>query len=395
MRTETVATIIGRFEPVHTHHVQDLLYPTLTDPHNDLVVLILGSSLKARDYKDPFTWQERETMIRLALGYVQEQEGGMPDNWQEKLVCVPARDSIYSDSQWLMQVQNLVHKAVEDRFGKLQDYRVILNGSDKDDTTYYLSKFPQWGKNVKDVRGEAINSTDVRESLFLGNDYWKDCVYPPVKEYIDQWFSSDAGQRILEEYLFTLKYKKGLPPANDEDVAKVAFAVLDGLNISQDDTTFNTVFDIIKSECMYPYPIVYQTVDNVVFYKGNVLLIRRKHAPGKGLWALPGGFIESKEFLIDSSIRECEEETELVIKPEWHKWTHTFDSPSRSLRRRTITTAFSWVVPERFDEVRVMAADDADKAKWFPLNKVLEEMSDKLFEDHHDIISYMVNRLEY
>ena len=41
-----------------------------------------------------------------------------------------------------------------------------------------------------------------------------------------------------------------------------------------------------------PYPPVFVTVDAVVRIAQQVLLIRRGHSPGKGLLALPGGFIE-------------------------------------------------------------------------------------------------------
>jgi len=45
--------------------------------------------------------------------------------------------------------------------------------------------------------------------------------------------------------------------------------------------------------------------------EGGVVLIRRGHAPHKGRWALPSGFIEADESIEEAAIRECKEETGL------------------------------------------------------------------------------------
>jgi 8-oxo-dGTP diphosphatase len=42
---------------------------------------------------------------------------------------------------------------------------------------------------------------------------------------------------------------------------------------------------------------------------GGVVLIQRGHAPHKGRWALPSGFIEADESIEEAAIRECKEET--------------------------------------------------------------------------------------
>ena len=58
-----------------------------------------------------------------------------------------------------------------------------------------------------------------------------------------------------------------------------------------------------------PYPPVFVTVDAVLRCQNQVLLIRRAHAPGKGLRAVPGGFIEQRETVWQSCLRELAEET--------------------------------------------------------------------------------------
>jgi ADP-ribose pyrophosphatase YjhB (NUDIX family) len=48
---------------------------------------------------------------------------------------------------------------------------------------------------------------------------------------------------------------------------------------------------------------------------GRLLLIRRGHAPHRGLWSLPGGRIEAGESPDQAVVREVREETGLEVRP--------------------------------------------------------------------------------
>ena len=48
--------------------------------------------------------------------------------------------------------------------------------------------------------------------------------------------------------------------------------------------------------------------------RGRVLLIRRGHDPGAGLWSLPGGRVEPGETDEQALVREIREETGLVVQ---------------------------------------------------------------------------------
>jgi ADP-ribose pyrophosphatase YjhB (NUDIX family) len=49
--------------------------------------------------------------------------------------------------------------------------------------------------------------------------------------------------------------------------------------------------------------------------QGRLLLIKRAHEPGAGLWSLPGGRIEPGETDAEALVREMLEETGLTVEP--------------------------------------------------------------------------------
>jgi 8-oxo-dGTP diphosphatase len=49
--------------------------------------------------------------------------------------------------------------------------------------------------------------------------------------------------------------------------------------------------------------------------QGRLLLIKRGHEPGAGLWSLPGGRIEPGETDAEALVREMREETGLAVEP--------------------------------------------------------------------------------
>ena len=121
-----------------------------------------------------------------------------------------------------------------------------------------------------------------------------------------------------------------------------------------------------------PYPVVLVTVDCVVNARDHVLLIRRGHSPGKGLFAVPGGFLEQRETTLQSALRELEEETHLDLPPPTLlaclASTEVFDRPDRSQRGRTITHGHYFDLGDRaLPEVR--ADDDAAAVEWVPIGE--------------------------
>jgi bifunctional NMN adenylyltransferase/nudix hydrolase len=136
------------------------------------------------------------------------------------------------------------------------------------------------------------------------------------------------------------------------------------------------------------YPPIFMTADAVVLCAGHILLIKRRAEPGKGLWALPGGYVNAKtdRSVRGAMIRELREETKIKVPVPILLGSivreQLFDAVDRSPRGRIITMA-SFIKLEQLELPAVKGSDDAEKAKWVPLADIKAEM---MFEDHFDII---------
>ena len=118
---------------------------------------------------------------------------------------------------------------------------------------------------------------------------------------------------------------------------------------------------------------VCQRCDHVVFEDPKVavvvmltdadrlLLVKRRHEPARGHWALPGGFLDSGEDPRAAAVREVREETQLVVEIE--ELIDVWAEPP-ALGGATLVIAFR-AVP-RTGVLR--AADDASDAAYFALD---------------------------
>jgi 8-oxo-dGTP diphosphatase len=130
----------------------------------------------------------------------------------------------------------------------------------------------------------------------------------------------------------------------------------------------------------YDYPRPALTADAVVFRRARsghqVLLIRRKHAPFEGMWALPGGFLDEGETLEACAVRELAEET--GVSGVGLSLVGVFSRPGRDPRGWTVSAAYAGVAR---GEVEARAADDAAEIGWHDLG-VLPQLA----FDHADIL---------
>ncbi len=126
------------------------------------------------------------------------------------------------------------------------------------------------------------------------------------------------------------------------------------------------------------------TVDGVLFKDHSILLVKRKHVPYQGAWALPGGFVEYGEKTEDAVIREVFEETN--VRTKIHSLIGVYSDPHRDPRGHTITIVYLMTHVDGDPH----AGDDASSVKFFKMNSL-----PTLAFDHAVIITDAFQRLQH
>ena len=328
--------LIGRFQPLHNAHLEIIKRCTAL---TDQLVIVAGSAKQPRTYKNPFTFDERRQMILAATAGL-----------SMRVYVEPNIDTIYNDQAWAVRIQGIQSK-----------YRILgtkdaIIGHKKDDSSFYLDMFPQWEYiNVEQI--EPLSAVDIRDLYFRSDvnmNFIKSVVPDTTLTFLEQFKSTAEYAQIIREREFVANYKK-------------QYASL-------------------------PYPPIFSTADAVVIQSGHVLMIRRRAEPGKGLWALPGGYVNANtdKSVEDAAIRELREETGIKVPAPVLRGnivrSKVFDAIDRSPRGRIITHAFYIQLPDG-ELPKVKGSDDADKARWVPIAEV---KSEECFEDHYEIIQHFL-----
>lgn len=101
----------------------------------------------------------------------------------------------------------------------------------------------------------------------------------------------------------------------------------------------------------------------VVEHEGEVLLVRRRLNPRRGLWSLPAGFVDFDEAPADAAVRECREETGLEVRIVDILAVIAGDGPGDA--DIVIVYRARWVGSKRMED-QLRAADDVDRVAFFP-----------------------------
>ena len=328
--------LIGRFQPFHNAHLEIIKRATALA---DGLIIITGSANQPRTYKNPFTSVERERMIKAATGGL-----------SLGIVVEANPDTIYNDQAWAVRVQAIVAKYTN------PSDKIAVIGHKKDESSFYLDMFPQWGfENVDEI--EPLSAVNIRDLYFKRDcnmSFIKGVVPRTTFDFLEQFKSTPEYEQVIREREFVVKYKQ-------------QYASL-------------------------PYPPIFSTADAVVIQSGHVLMIKRRAEPGKGLWALPGGYVNANtdKSVEAAMLRELREETQIKVPAPVLKGSivrsKVFDAIDRSPRGRIITHAFHIQLPDG-ELPKVKGSDDAEKARWVPIAEV---KSEDCFEDHYEILQHFV-----
>jgi len=328
--------LIGRFQPFHNAHLEIIKRATAL---TDNLVIITGSAAQPRTYKNPFTSAERARMIKAATGGL-----SMSIHIEENI------DTMYNDQAWAVRIQSIVSRY------RILGTKTAIIGHKKDESSFYLDMFPQWEYvDVEEI--EPLSAVNIRDLYFkrdVNMNFIKAVVPQSTFVYLDAFKDTPEYEQIIREREFLIEHNK-------------QYASL-------------------------KYPPIFSTADSVVICSGHVLMIKRRAEPGRGLWALPGGYVNANtdKTVLDAAIRELREETMIKVPGPVLRGSivdnRVFDAVDRSPRGRIITHCFKIQLPDG-ELPKVKGSDDAEKARWVPIAEV---RSDECFEDHYDMVMWAV-----
>lgn len=159
-KKKPVGLFIGRFQPFHLGHLATVKYAL---DHVDLLYIIVGSSQKSHESRNPFTAGERIIMIRNAL----ISEGVDPSRY----LIIPIPDAV-GHSVWTAFIDQVV-----------PHYDVVFSN---DRLTLQLFR----EKGVESVEAplyerSQFSATEVRRRIMLGED-WKSLVPKAVVKLVEE-----------------------------------------------------------------------------------------------------------------------------------------------------------------------------------------------------------------
>lgn len=326
----SIAVIIGRFQPLHNGHVA-LIEQALAE--NDQVLVLVGSVNKERDYKNPFTVEQRFEMIRSAF------EGRL---FTDGLNIRGLKDKP-TDDEWVQEVIANVAQLEED------PSKVVLYTSEKD-IEWYRANFLY---NTVEADSGDIHATDIRKDLYTGCLKRNALALEKIPRENWDLIDSYINDRFWD---FGLEMEQCIRGKKDAIIAH----------------KFGNPIE----------PVAHA----VVMHKGNILVVKRNSIRGKDQWAIPGGFMEATETTRQAAIRELKEETGVdLLALKVKEMAQAIEENIDDLSVRTLGINYLYLVaPEETIEV-VIDEDEVSAYKWVDVHDVLTER-EILFYNHNVVV---------
>lgn len=245
------------------------------------------------------------------------------------ITILPLNDYKYSDSQWLNDVNSIIDTFSGSSHVTIFGYKKAGN--------HYLDWFPQY--NYVEIEAvHDISATQIRENWYRTRP---SMVAPEV---IEDWKYFENEKVLFKDYPF-------------------------------------------------PETLSFMCGDVILECAGHILLIKRGRAPGRNTWALPGGFKNANETMLEAGLREIIEEANVRVPEKVLIGnivsSKLFDSPTRGLGipRVTLATHIKINLDADGQLPRVSPRDDAIDTNWAPINEIMNSID--LFDDHKFIIMEM------
>ena len=154
-----VGILVGRFQPVHRGHVQAIEFAL---KNSDKLFIVIGSSEKSNQKRNPFSFEERKKMIELAIN---EKE------LQDNISIIPINDA-NNHTEWISSIKNTIG-----------EYNLIFTN---DELTEKLFKKDETRViNVPLLDRNILSATEVRKRLELDKE-WKSLVIPEIANYLTE-----------------------------------------------------------------------------------------------------------------------------------------------------------------------------------------------------------------
>jgi len=248
-------------------------------------------------------------------------------------------------------------------------------------------------RELRAIEQHVHSSAEARRVLWLlPSELAAECSSWPAEWTVEEHEPADARSAERLHRLYAADDPRDALATLSADVAPSALPALQVWLGSPEFERLRHEWRLIAREkqawSVAPYPVVLVTVDAVVRAGGHVLLVRRGRAPGQGLWALPGGFLDPSETVLRAALRELVEETGLPLShrqmEQALRGVKVFDHPQRSQRGRIVTHAHYFDLGGMAPPP-VQGGDDAAAARWVGVEQ-LPSLETQLHDDHFHVV---------